>query len=61
MKTAFRVRTIDNFVDLQNLFPDVQFKYPMTFEQLEIGIFGEHKDGAVFYLEDDNTWKCTDL
>lgn len=61
MKYAFRVRSIDDFVQLQELFPNVRVDYPTTIDELKTIVFDEFKGNAVFYLEDDNTWTWTDL
>lgn len=61
MKNAFRVRSLADFDKLKKLFPHVQFDPIMDSEQLKTIIVDEYEDGAVFYLEDDNTWTWTDL
>lgn len=61
MKTAFRVRTIDDYIDLQNLFPEFEFDNPMGVEHVESAFFDDDNTGGVLYLNDDNTWSWSDL
>lgn len=57
MKNAFRVRSIADFVKLEKLFPQSTLKYMFDSEDLQRVIFDNYKDGAVFYLDDNNwTW-----
>ena len=61
MKYAFRVRAIDDFNELQRLFPKAQFEYPLNIDKLQSVVFDEHNDKVVFYLDNNNQWTWTDL